>query len=248
MKKTLLLCLLCCSCLTISYAQRDTVPEPNAHHRHEIGLNIQPLINGDLPLAAIYKRRLKPKADKPDLSRSWRFQLSLVGSQGKVQDTTIVIEETDRELDLTSDNDHTLSVNIGREWSWRRGRNFSFYYGADILLSFIQSDRTFETNTPSGSADTRLTNRTTVTLNNGDRMVNRIYRAGITPFSGVKIHFANRFLVAIEAGLDMYYEQFNTTINRTPKSLGRFDDIVINESNFFYSIDRLAFLTIGCTF
>jgi hypothetical protein len=190
---------------TMAYAQ---TADSTRSYRHHIGLNTQfaqdqffnP--NARTPLQIMYKRQNKGNS-------AWRIGL---GAIYRVEETTWAsLRDVGNTYYLNG------NISLGYEWQQPITKKWLIYYGVDANL-FLQYKK-FD-----GERDFDIViNGVLIKPKGFDE--NYTLMPTISPFLGGRFHLRNRFYIAAEVSLQMYYEKKQQNIRFEGKSIGVKGDI-----------------------
>lgn len=208
MKKSLLILFFCFGFVAIGFAQET--PEPPvfdyAKTKHELSLNIAPIIQGNYPFDLLYRKHYVNKNGKNVALRLGATVGANVGS----------IETTPANGYLQNQNGQSLNIMIGKEWQKAFHPRIIGYYGGDFFTGF---GRYANTNTPN-DPNQPVTNRTTTMVN-----------VGGTGFLGMRYHLSRNFSISAETAAQVQYS--HSSVNE--ESVG-FDSQKITSGNLSLSM------------
>lgn len=152
--------------------------------KHELSLDIAPIINGNYPGSLLYRRHYKTKSDK---NVALRFGLSLSSSDFRT------VESDFTPINSTDFQNHFYAFTIGKEWQKNFTTKIMGYYGIDLGFAYSGSS-----SKPNADDPTIITTQKNDSFN----------YAGIG-FLGMKYHFSRHLSISAETGASA---RFNHTI------------------------------------
>ncbi|PRY86992.1 hypothetical protein [Mongoliibacter ruber] len=151
--------------------------------KHELSLDVDPIINGNYPSTLLYRRHYKTKNDK---NVALRFGLNFSSDFRTVETDFTPINSTDFQ-------NHFYAFTIGKEWQKNLTTRMMGYYGIDLGFAYSGSS-----SKPNADDPAFITTQKNDSFN----------YSGIG-FLGMKHHFSRHFSVSAETGVSA---RFNHSI------------------------------------
>ena len=225
----------------LSAQKSDSIMLINRKYKHEVGIDVQGLIQRNLGSTLILKIKRKEKLVNLTGSKNYRFQLFLSGAF-PVSEKTKQLDTLNTYYDSKSYSTFMIQPMIGLERIKFYGK-FNFYYGVDFGPSYSYSNngysviKYYSNNYGSSNLETE----------------SKKYGLSVAPFIGIKYRFSSRFSASLESGFYLSYfltkEKYNNirygnnNINTSGYILLPISEKTTNGFNF--SMSYLRFLTIN---
>lgn len=179
MKKRLLILLFCFGLSALGFAQETADPTvfDYAKTKHELSLNIAPVLVGEYPFDLLYRKHYVNKNGK-------NVALRLGGSIGAN------FGQFENNGNKQDQNGQSFQVYIGKEWQKTFHPRIIGYYGADLSFGY---GRSFNELNPVDPNQT-VTSRRTTTAN-----------IGATAFLGMRYHLSKHFSISAETSGTINY-------------------------------------------
>ncbi|MBW3469453.1 hypothetical protein [Arthrospiribacter ruber] len=143
--------------------------------KHELSLDIDPIINGNYPSTLLYRRHYKTKNDK---NAALRFGLNFSSDFRTIGTDFTPINSTDFQ-------NHFYAITIGKEWQQNLTTRIIGYYGIDLGFAYSGSRSKPNADDPAF-----------ITTQKGDS-----FNYSSIGFLGMKYHFSRHFSVSAETGV-----------------------------------------------
>jgi hypothetical protein len=189
MKKRLLILLFCFGFVAIGFAQETTEPTvfDYAKTKHELSLNIAPVLVGEYPFDLLYRKHYVSKNGK---NVAFRLGAGLYANLGSVQ------MEDAAGIDEGSNNGQSFQAYLGREWQRNFHSRIIGYYGADFSFGYGRSFNEFIPNDPNQNSVSTKTSG---------------INFGAIGFLGMKYHLSKHFSISAETSAFLSYYQTTRT-------------------------------------
>ncbi|MCF1751604.1 hypothetical protein [Mariniradius sediminis] len=182
MKKRLLILLFCFGLSALGFAQETAEPTvfDYAKTKHELSLDIAPIIDGSYPTNLLYRRHYVSKKGK-------NVALRLGGSIGA---NVGQFENNSPGGNVQDLNGQSFQVYIGKEWQKTFHPRIIGYYGTDLSFGYGRSFNEFTPNDPNQLPTTRRTTSANI---------------GGTAFLGMRYHLSKHFSISAETSGTINY-------------------------------------------
>lgn len=170
-----------------------------AETKHELSLDMAPIIQGNYPSGLLYRQHYVSKNGK---NVALRLGAQLNANIASTENSTSAPDP-----DLVDRNYQNLNVFIGKEWQKQIQSRIIGYYGADLNLGYSRSSFN---NTPGSTNQTDFTNK------------DNSYSIGTIGFLGMRYHFSKHFSISAETGANLSFysstSETNSNTNAASKS------------------------------
>jgi hypothetical protein len=192
MKKLTLFFLLFIVVISQTFAQESTEKPvfDYAETKHELSLDIAPIINGHYPSNLLYRQHYISKKGN---NVAFRLGAQLNANIASTENSTSAPVP-----DLVDRNYQNLNVFIGKEWQKQIQSRIIGYYGADLNLGYSRSSFNL---TPGSTNQNDFTNK------------DNSYSIGTIGFLGMRYHFSKHFSVSAETGANLSFHSSTSEIN-----------------------------------
>jgi hypothetical protein len=167
-----------------------------AETKHELSLDIAPIIQGNYPASLLYRQHYISKKGN---NAAFRLGAQLNANIASTENSTSAPVP-----DLIDRNYQNLNVFIGKEWQKQIQSRIIGYYGADLNLGYSRSSFNL---TPGSTNQNDFTNK------------DNSYSIGTIGFLGIRYHFSKHFSVSAETGANLsFYSSTSEIISNTNAS------------------------------
>lgn len=164
-----------------------------AETKHELSLDIAPIIQGNYPASLLYRQHYVSKNGK---NVALRFGAQLNANIASTENSTSAPDP-----DLVDRNYQNLNFFVGKEWQKQIQSRIIGYYGADLNLGYSRSSFNV---TPGSTNQNDFTNK------------DNSYNIGTVGFLGMRYHFSKHFSVSAETGASLsFYSSTSETNSNT---------------------------------
>lgn len=214
MKKRLLILLFCFGLSALGFAQETAEPTvfDYAKTKHELSLNIAPVLVGEYPFDLLFRKHYVNKNGK---NVALRLGASLNANLGSF--------ETDNPGgNSQSNNGQTLQAYIGKEWQRTFHPRIIGYYGTDLSVGYGRYSNDVTPNDPS-----QVSGYTTHSVAN----------LGAVGFLGMKYHFSKHFSLSVETSAQLNFSRSIESITESTQTA--FGEQTTRRNNFALSMSPL---------
>lgn len=179
MKKSLSILLFCFGLSALCFAQETAEPTvfDYAKTKHELSLNIAPVLVGEYPFDLLYRKHYVNKNGR-------NVALRLGGSIGAN------FGQFENDGNKQDQNGQSFQIYIGKEWQKTFHPRIIGYYGTDLSFGYGRSFNEYNPVDPNQT----VTSRRTTTAN-----------VGATAFLGMKYHLSKHFSISAETSGTINY-------------------------------------------
>ena len=160
-----------------------------AETKHELSLDIAPIINGLYPSNLLYRQHYISKKGN---NVAFRLGAQLMANIASTENSTWAPVP-----DLVDRNYQNLNVSIGKEWQKQIQSRIIGYYGADLNLGYGRSSFN---STPGSTNQNDFTNK------------EYSYSIGTIGFLGMRYHFSKHFSVSAESGANLSFHSSTSEV------------------------------------
>lgn len=233
----------------LSAQKSDSIMLINRKYKHEVGIDVQGLIQRNLGSTLILKIKRKENLVNLTGSKNFRFQLNLSGSFPVSEKTTQFDTLSGPYYNTKSSNSFVIQPMVGLERIKFYGK-FNFYYGVDFGPYYSYNDNGYSI------YKYYYNNNNNGTYSYSGSLVeteSKKYGLSIAPFIGIKYRISSHFSASLESGFYLSYfltkEKYNNIgfANINPSMNGSLALPISEKTShgFDFSMKYLRFLTIN---